>query len=87
MQISASTYVRQRSVTKLPIVLCGFPLSKSYKLSNNGKMTTHLVKGSQHHVRAGDSFRKGYMNLSKTSELIDDLEKLTDTEDLQKSLK
>ncbi len=47
---------------------------------------THLVKGSQHHVRAGDSFRKGYMNLSKTSELIDDLGKLTDTEDLQKGL-
>ncbi len=47
---------------------------------------THLVKGSQYHVRAGDSFRKGYMNLSKTSELIDDLGKLTDTEDLQKGL-
>ena len=29
---------------------------------------------------------KGYMNLSKTSELIDDLGKLTDTEDLQKGL-
>ena len=47
---------------------------------------THLVKGSQHHVRAGDSFRKGYMNLTKASELIDDLGKLTDTEDLQRDI-
>ncbi len=47
---------------------------------------THLVKGSQHHVRAGDSFRKGYLNLSKTSELIDDLGKLTDIDDLNENL-
>ena len=47
----------------------------------------HLIKGSQHHVRAGDSFRKGFLSLNKTAVLVDDLGKLTDIEELDDSLK
>ena len=47
---------------------------------------THLVKGSQYHVRAGDSFRKSFDNLTQTTEIVEDLSKLTDTEDLEEVL-
>jgi len=47
---------------------------------------THLVKGSQYHTRAGDSFRKSFDNLTQTSQIVEDLSKLTDTEDLEEAL-
>ena len=47
----------------------------------------HLIKGSHYHLRAGDSFRKSFLSLSKTSSLVDDLGKLTDTDELDESLK
>ena len=47
---------------------------------------THLVEGSKYHVRAGDSFRKSFDNLTQTTEIVEDLSKLTDTEDLEEAL-
>ena len=47
---------------------------------------THLVKGSQYHTRAGDSFRKSFDNLTQTTQIVEDLSKLTDTEDLEEAL-
>ena len=50
------------------------------------KSANHMLEGSKHHVKAGDSFRKGYENISKTSIVIDDLRKLTDVTDLEESI-
>ena len=47
---------------------------------------THLVKGSQYHIRAGDSFRKSFDNLTQTTEIVEDLSKITDTDDLEEAL-
>ena len=47
---------------------------------------SHILKGSKDHLKAGDSFRKSFDSLTKTSVIIEDLGKLTDTEDLRESL-
>jgi DNA recombination protein RmuC len=46
----------------------------------------HLVEGSKYHVRAGNSFRKSFDNLTQTTEIVEDLSKITDTDDLKEAL-